>query len=342
MEKKLKFAMFGAGFWANFQLPAWQELENIECVAIYNRTRSKAEDLAKKFGVERVYDDPVKMLESEDLDFVDILTDVDTHLEFTEMAAKRGLDVVCQKPMTPNYSGNKKMLQICKDNNVKLFINENFRWQIPIRNVKKVIDSGKIGRVFKGRVSFCSAFPVFDNQPFLAELDQFILTDIGSHIFDVSRYLLGDAETIHCEIQTVNPKIKGEDVANALMKMKSGAHCYAEMSYASILEKEVFPQTLVLIEGTKGSVRLDPDFVVVTTTKDGTEKEKAEPVLYDWLDPEYAVVHSSIVDAQRNILAGLRGEKAETTGDDNFKTTQLVWAAYESARTGKIIKLDEF
>ena len=341
METK-KFAMFGAGFWANFQLPAWQELDNIECVAVYNRTKSKAEDLAEKFGVARVYDDPEELLNNEDLDFVDILTDVDTHFKFTKMAAERGLDVVCQKPMAPNYEDAKELVQVCKKNNVKLFINENFRWQAPLRKVKEIVDSGKIGRVFKGRVSFCSAFPVFDNQPFLAELEQFILTDIGSHIFDVSRFLMGDVETLFCETQTVNPKIKGEDVANALMKMKSGAHCYAEMSYASILEKEVFPQTLVLLEGTKGSVRLDAGFEVVTTTKEGSTREKVEPVMYNWLDPEYAVVHSSIVDEQRDILNGLRGGKAETTGDDNFKTAQLVWAAYESAKTGKVINMDDF
>lgn len=54
-----------------------------------------------------------------------------------------------------------------------LFIHENFRWQAPIRAVKQAIDSGLIGKVFKARVSFCSAFPVFDNQPFLAELGTF-------------------------------------------------------------------------------------------------------------------------------------------------------------------------
>lgn len=340
--KKLKFAAFGTGFWSNFQLPAWLELENIECVALYNRTLSKAQALAEKIGNPRCYDDPVELLEKEDLDFVDILTDVDSHLYFTELAARKGLDVVCQKPMAPNYEDAKKLVRICQDNNVRLFINENFRWQAPFRRVKTIIDSGNIGNIFKGRVSFCSSFPVFDNQPFLAELDQFILTDVGSHILDICRFLLGEADTLHCEIQTVNPKIKGEDVANVFMKMKTGAHCYAEMSYASILEKEVFPQTLVLIEGSQGSVRLDADFQIVTTTRAGSVIEKVEPVLYDWIDPAYAVVHSSIVDAQRDILNGLRGGKAETTGDDNFKTVQLVWASYESAYSGKIIHMANF
>jgi predicted dehydrogenase len=340
--KKLRFAAFGTGFWSLFQLPGWLELENVECVALYNRTLSKAEALSPKIGNPRCYDDPEELLENEELDFVDILTDVDTHLKFTKMAANEGLDVVCQKPMAPSYEDAKSLVEVCKKNQVRLFINENFRWQIPIRRVKEIVDTGKIGRIFKGRISFCSAFPVFDNQPFLAELDQFILTDVGSHVLDVCRFLMGEAETLHCEIQTVNPKIKGEDVANVFMKMKNGGHCYAEMSYASLLEKEVFPQTLILLEGTKGSVRLDPDFTIVTTTAAGTESEKVSPVMYDWIDPEYAVVHSSIVDAQRDILNGLRGGKAETTGDDNFQTVKLVWASYASAETGQIIRMDNF
>lgn len=340
--KKLRFAAFGTGFWSNFQLPAWHELEGVECVALYNRTLSKAHKIAEKIGNRTCYDNPEELLENEDLDFVDILTDVDTHLRFTRMAAEKGLDVVCQKPMAANYADAKSMVQICQQQNVKLFINENFRWQVPIRRVKEIVDSGVIGKVFKARVSFCSAFPVFDNQPFLADLEQFILTDIGSHVLDICRFLMGEAKTLHCETQTINPRIRGEDVANVFMTMQSGAHCYAEMSYASILEKEAFPQTLVLLEGSEGSVRLDPDFQIVTTTREGSKYETVSPTMYDWVDPEYAVVHSSIVDAQRDILNGLRGGKAETTGADNFETVKLVWASYESASSGKIIQIDQF
>ena len=45
---KLRFAAFGAGFWAHYQLAAWKELKGVECVAVYNRTRAKAEKLAHK------------------------------------------------------------------------------------------------------------------------------------------------------------------------------------------------------------------------------------------------------------------------------------------------------
>ena len=338
----LKFAVFGTGFWSHFQIPGWMELPGLELCAVYNRTRSKAEEVARKFSVPRVYDNAEMLLEREELDFVDIITDVDTHLPFTEMAARRGLDVVCQKPMAPNYEDAAKMVEICKQHGVRLFVNENFRFQAPLRRLKEVLDSGVIGEAFKARVSFCSAFPVFDNQPFLAELDRFILTDVGSHVLDVCRYLMGEARSLRCLIKRVNPGISGEDVADVFMEMESGAHCFAEMSYASILEKEVFPQTLVLLEGTKGSLHLDADFVLKTTTREGTSLETVKPVMYPWLDPDYAVVHSSIVDAQRDILNGLRGGEAQTTGDDNFRTVQLVWASYASAERDQIIYLKDF
>jgi len=342
LMKRLKFAVFGTGFWSNFQIPGWLESDDVELSALFNRTRSKAEAIGEKFGSPKIYDNPEELLAAEKLDFVDIITDVDTHLKFARMAAEKGIDVVCQKPMAANWEDAKELVSVCRKNNVRLFVNENFRWQAPIRRVKEVMDSGVIGEVFKARVTFCSGFPVFDNQPFLKELDRFILTDIGSHILDICRYLLGEAKTLYCLTQRVNPEIKGEDVANVLMEMQSGAHCFAEMSYASILEKEAFPQTLLLIEGSKGSVCLTNDYVLNVTTREGSQSEVVKPTLYDWIDPEYAVVHSSIVSAQMDILKGLKGGEAETTGADNLETVRLVWASYASAESGRLIQLEDF
>ncbi len=337
--KKLRGAIIGTGFWANYQIPAWLELPGVEIVALYNRTKGKAESINEKFSLNAgVYDDINSLLFNEEIDFADIITDVDTHAHFTAIIANTGKDVICQKPMATSLDDASAMLSVCNRNGVKLFIHENFRWQAPLRALKKKLESGIIGDPFKARVSFCSAFPVFDNQPFLATLEKFILTDIGSHILDICRYLFGEAETLYCLTQKVNPKIQGEDVANVLMKMKSGLHCIAEMSYASLLEKESFPQTLILVEGTKGSIHLTHDFTIKTTDINGTTIEIIYPQIYNWLDPNYAVVHSSIVDCNADILRGLQGLHCETTGEDNFNTVQLVNACYESAAYNKIIQ----
>jgi predicted dehydrogenase len=333
----LRGAVIGTGFWSRFQIAAWKELPGVQIVAVCNRTRTRAEEVAQLFQIPRVYDTAEELLEKEQLDFVDIITDVDTHATFTLLAAEKGVNVICQKPMAPSLEEARKMVEVCAQKNIDFFVHENFRWQAPIRALKAALDSGVIGRPFKARVSFVSAFPVFDNQPFLAELEQFILTDVGSHVLDICRFLFGEAKTLYCLTKTVNPKIKGEDVANVLMEMESEVHCYAEMSYASLLEREAFPQTLVLIEGERGSLHLTNDFELKTTTGTGTTSQVIKPPFYAWADPDYAVVHASIVDCNRDLLNGLQGGRSETTGEDNFKTVELVWAAYESAATGTII-----
>lgn len=336
----LRFAIFGTGFWARFQLAGWKELDGLECIAVYNRTRSRAEALAQEFGIPAVYDSPQALLDSEQLDFVDIITDVGTHASLTEMAAKRDLSVVCQKPMATSLDDAQEMLDVCKAAGVQLLINENWRWQFPMRQLKRILNEGRIGRVFRARVHYCNSFPVFDNQPFLKELDQFILTDIGSHILDTARFLFGDATSLYCQTTRVHPDIKGEDVATVMMHMGERISVVCEMSYASRTEIEHFPQTYVYIEGDQGFLELGPDYTIRETTADGTWVRRFPPKHYPWADPAYDLVHSSIVDAQADLLKHLRGEKtAETTGDDNFKTVTLVHSAYESAKTGQVIFL---
>ncbi|MCY7349976.1 MAG: Gfo/Idh/MocA family oxidoreductase [Cytophagaceae bacterium] len=337
--RNLRFAVFGTGFWANYQIAAWQELEGVELVALYNRTRSKAEAMGQKFGIERVYDNADDLLANEELDFIDIITDVDTHAVLVEKAAAKGIHVICQKPMAADFPTAQRMVAACQRAGVKFFIHENFRWQAPIRRLKEVLDSGVIGEAFKARLTFCTAFPVFDNQPFLAELDQLILTDLGSHLLDIGRFLFGEAQSLYCQTARINPAIKGEDVASVFLKMRNGVQCYVEISFASILEKEAFPQTLILVEGSEGSLHLTTDFILNITTRSGTRPVECKPKMYDWLNPDYAVVHSSIVDCNRDLLNGLRGGKSETTGEDNFETVRLVHACYESAGRNAVITL---
>jgi D-apiose dehydrogenase len=342
--KKLKFAVLGCGFWSKFQIGAWTEVEGADLVAVYNRTRSKAEKIADYFKIPKVYDDAEMLLRNEKLDFVDIITDVDTHALFVEMALKYGLKrIICQKPMAPDFSTAKRMVKSSSDASAKLYIHENYRWQAPVRRFKQIIASGVIGRLFKARVSFLSTYPVFDNQPFLKELDHFILTDMGSHILDVIRYLFGECEELWCQTRAINKGIKGEDLAIVMMKMKNGMPVYSELSYASVVEHDSFSTVHILAEGENGSVFLGPGFELRTTTRKGTKTEIVKFPSYSWADQDYIVNHESGIHINRNILDDMLGKgEAENTGADNLETVRLIWACYESATTGKKIKTEEF
>ena len=343
---KLKYAVLGTGFWSQFQVGAWSEIPEVQLVALYNRTKSKAEALARQYNVENVYDDAAELIAKESLDFVDIITDVDTHYKFVEMAADAGVKhIICQKPMAPDWETAKKMVEKCREKGASLYIHENYRWQAPVRRFKEIMDSGVIGKPFKAKVSFLSGFPVFDNQPFLRELDHFILTDMGSHVLDICRFLFGEASKLWCQTKAVNKGIQGEDLAVILMKMENGMPLYTEMSYASIVEHDMFSTVNILVEGEKGSIALGPGtaFEIKTTTKDGTDVEKVKFQSFDWADPDYIVNHESGIHINRNILNAIQHHSiAENTGDDNLETVRLVWASYESAKRDELIQVKDF
>jgi len=342
--ERLKFAVLGCGFWSKFQIGAWTEVKGAELIAVYNRTRSKAEKISEYFKIPRIYDNAGELFKNEKIDFVDIITDVDTHAHFVELALKHGLKkIICQKPMAPDFATAKKMVTMCSGSGARLYIHENYRWQAPVRRFRQIVDSGVIGKPFKARVSFLSGFPVFDNQPFLRELDHFILTDMGSHVLDVIRFLFGECEELWCQTKSVNKGIKGEDMAAVMMKMKNGMPVYTEMSYASVVEHDSFSTLHIFTEGEKGSVYLGPKFEIRTTTKEGTISETVTFPSYSWADPDYIVNHESGIHINRNILDDMLGKgKAENTGSDNLETVRLIWACYDSAKKGITIKTADF
>jgi D-apiose dehydrogenase len=338
--KDLRFAIFGTGFWARYQLAAWRELSGNQCVALYNRTRSKAEQLAAEFDVPAVYDDPEELLLRENPDFIDVITDVSTHRQFVELAAAHRIPVICQKPMAPTLNDAEAMVTACRVASLPFLVHENWRWQTPVRKLKELLDSHPIGRIFRARVTYSNSFPVFDNQPFLKALDQFILMDVGTHVLDAIRMLFGEADTIVCRTARVHPDIRGEDVATMQLGMHSGATVTCELSYASRLEKERFPETYILIEGDRGSIELGPDCWLRVTTESGTHAQRHPPPFYSWADPRYALAQVAGVACNANLLGALRGEhSAETTGDDNLKTLRLVFGAYESSLTRQLVQL---
>ena len=336
----MNFVLFGAGFWARYQLAAWGEQPGVKCIAIVDPSREKAEALAAAVGA-KVFTDPTTALEETRPDFVDIVTPVETHAPLARLCKRQGIAVICQKPLAPMLEEADALVREFADANVPLLIHENWRWQTPFRAAADVLKAGRIGNPFRARITFSCSFPVFDNQPFLATLPRFILTDIGSHVLDTARFLFGEAKSIYALTKRVNPKIAGEDVATVLMPMgDADTSVTIEMSYASRTEYERFPQTYLFIEGTNGSLEIGPDYTLRITDATGTHLSRAVPPRFPWADPAYDLVQASMVPCEADLLAHLRGEKtAETTGVDNRETVRLVFAAYESAHTGQVIPI---
>ncbi len=328
---ELKFVLLGAGFWAGYQLAAWQEVPGARCIGVCDPDPEKAARLAGKFGIEGVFTDALEAISTGDVDFVDIVTPPATHPELVRLALSHKKPVICQKPLAELLADAEALERESKKSGVSVLVHENFRWQTPMRALKAELASGVIGTIFRARLTMVSGFPVFANQPNLKNLERFLLADIGVHVLDIARFFFGEADSVQCHLSKVQKDIAGED-AGTVFTRHSGVTVITELGYVqNFYERDHFPETFAFIEGSKGSIELAPDYWLRTTTKSGTHARRVPPPRYGWADPAYEVAHSSMVPCLTNLLAGVRGEPCETNITDNLKTLRLVEAAYTSA-----------
>ena len=339
---KLKGALIGCGFFAVNHLHAWRESGGAGIVALCDSNPDRLRLIGDQFSIAKRYPSAEALFGSEKLDFVDIATTVPSHRSLVELAARHNIPVICQKPFAASLSDARAMVAVCQAAGVPLMVHENFRWQSPIQAVKAAVDAGAIGAPFWGRVSFRSAYDVFSGQPYLAQGKRFIVEDLGIHCLDVARFLFGDAGTVAAHIKRVNPNIQGEDVATALLHHGEGIASVVDCSYASRLEDEPFPQTLIEIDGTDGTLRLHQGYRLTVTNRRGTTHRDVGPPLLSWASRPWHNIQESVLAIQQHWISCLReGKDPATSGADNLKTLALVEGVYASAASGKTVDVDE-
>jgi D-apiose dehydrogenase len=339
---ELRGALIGCGFFAVNQMHGWQDVKGARIVAICDKSAERIKIVGEQFDIAARYADARQMLQKERLDFVDIATTVSSHRTLVELAAEFGIPVICQKPFAQNISDAKAMVAACAVAKVSLMVHENFRWQSAIIKVKEVLECGSIGRPFWGRVSFRSAYDVYSGQPYLAEGERFIVEDLGIHALDVARYLLGDVINVSARTMRVNQNIKGEDVATILLDHGQSVASIVDCSYASKLETESFPETLIEIDGTEGTLRLGLGYKLTMTNSGGTVRYDVSPPVLPWASKPWHNIQESVARIQQHWVDCLRNEnEPDTSGRDNLKTLALVEAVYESAKTLRTINLSE-
>lgn len=338
----LRGALIGCGFFAINHLHGWRDVQGAEIVAICDRAAERLKIAGDQFAIESRYTDAAAMLASERLDFVDIATTAATHRPLAELAASHGLAVICQKPFAPTLADAKAIVEASTKAKRPLMVHENFRWQSPMQRVKALLDAGTIGDPFWGRVSFRSAYDVFSGQPYLAEGQRFIIEDLGIHALDIARFLFGDAHNINARIKRVNARIKGEDVATMLLDHGEDVASIVDCSYATQLEQELFPQTLLEIDGTRGSLRLGANYALSVTRNGKTTHEDVSPLLLPWATRPWHNIQESVVHIQQHWVDCLRKSiEPQTSGRDNLKTLGLVEAAYLSAAELRTVMLSD-
>jgi predicted dehydrogenase len=335
----MKGALIGCGFFAENQLHAWRAIDGVEIVALCDRDPERLKLCSDTFDIARTYQNANDMLADGGFDFVDIATTVTSHRPLVEAAAKAGLHIICQKPLAETMQDARAMVAAAKAAGKVMMVHENFRWQSPIQAALAVVQSGKIGAPFFCRFSFRSGYDVFSGQPYLAKGQRFIIEDLGIHILDIARAFAGDVATMTATTRRINPAINGEDVATMMLAHDNGVTSIVDCSYATKRMPEAFPQTLLEIDGTAGSLKLDLGYKMTVQTQTETVTDVTPP-LFPWAQTPWHNIQQSVQTLQQHFIDCLiAGRTPDTSGADNLKTLALVEAAYRSASTGRSVQL---
>jgi predicted dehydrogenase len=347
MPEKIGVAVVGCGFFAQNHLNAWRDLakEGVELVAVCDIDAEKAKAAAKNFNVPRWYTDLDTLLAKEkrngSLGLIDIVTRVETHREQVLKTVAKGIPTVVQKPFGFNLDDCRAMTLAAKKAGVFLAVHENFRFQAPLRRITELLCQDVIGTPSWGRVSFRTDYDIYKGQPYLLNETRFVINDLGVHVCDLARAFLGEVEHVTCETQRRNPKAKGEDTATMTMKHVNGAVSMVECTYGAHRVPDIFPQTLIELEGPKGSIILYKNFDLEIAVNGKITEEHADAEVLPWAARPWHIIQESVLATNAHILKSLRtGKPADVSAEDNFKTFACCEAAYKSAETGKAVALE--
>lgn len=253
--KILKGGIIGCGFFSVHHVEAWRRMGNVQIVAACDPVIERASAVAQ-----RAYDSAEKMLNAERLDFVDIVTRSTEHLELISLAAAKGLAIICQKPMAPDFATASRMVEVAESHRVRFMIHDNWRWQPWYRAARTIIARGDIGTPvsfgFRCRCKDGLGETPYLKQAYFRQLRHFIIDETLVHHIDTARFIFGDIVSIYAEAVRRNSRIAGED--HAILTVRHNNGVFGWIDGHSFTDHEESGPSLdeTTFEGESGSIRI--------------------------------------------------------------------------------------
>jgi predicted dehydrogenase len=319
--------MIGAGWVTQHHLNAYRKLaDRVKIVAIADPLAQSRNERAKAYAIPAIYATAAEMLEREKLDAVDIAAPRETHVAMCQLAASKGLAILCQKPLAPDLQEAQKLVQNLPPT-IRLMVHDNWRFRPHYRLVAQWLIEGCIGKVRQASMTILTSgllpdaegrLPAVERQPFFANLDRLLLMEVMIHHVDTLRFLLGSLELKGANLGHSCPGVRGEDRATLFMSspfsgaavMLSGDFMARGYPAAQFDRLEIF--------GERGTIRL---------TDTALQLINGNPISQEVdLDANYLASYQGAIEHFLDCLAS--GAPFETSPTDNLETLKLVENAY--------------
>ena len=344
MKAPVQVGLIGSQFISSIHAESLQHCAQARLAAVASPTPGNAESFAKRFGIPRAFTDYRQLLAQPEIQLVVVGVPNHLHCQVVLDAASAGKHIVIEKPLCLNLAEADRMIAACRERGVKLMYAEELCFAPKYVRLKQLLDSGALGKPTLIKQSEKHDGPHAAHFWDVERSGGGVTMDMGCHAIEFFRWMLGrpPIKSVYAQMSTQvhGDKTRGDDNAILIIEFANGVICMAEESWTKLGgmddRSEVYGSGGVayadLLHGNSIETysAAGYDYAV---EKAGTTKGWSFTIYEEAWNYGFHTEMAHFVDCVQN------GRTPLVTGEDARAVLEVIFAAYESARTGRKVEL---
>lgn len=340
MGKVVNVGLLGSQFISTIHAESFASVPDAKLLAVASPTPRNAETFAKKHGIPHSFTDYRDFLAMDEIDVVVVGIPNDVHCQATCDAAAAGKHVICEKPLAMNLAEADRMIEACRRAGVKLMYAEELCFTPKYVRMKQLLDEGALGKPHLLKQCEKHDGP---HAPHFWDVDRSgggVTMDMGCHAIEFFRWMLGRPPIVSVYAQMGTyvhaDKTRGDDNSVVILEFEGGCVGVAEESWCKLGGMDDRAE----VHGSEGVAFADllHGNAIETYSKQGYgyAVEKAGETR-GWTFTIYEEAWNyGFPQEMAHFIECIRDDKQPlVTGEDGRATLEAIFAAYESAGTGK-------
>lgn len=336
MDQNIKFAVIGCGNIGKRHVAVIDAEDSAQLVAICDVDESKCKALSDLYGGIPYYTDYNKMLAETDAEMVCIASPHGLHAEMSIASSKYKKHTLVEKPMALRKADCEKMINAAEENNVKLFVVKQNRYNAPIKLTKQALEEGKLGKIFmvQCNVMWNRHNEYYDESDWRGSksLEGGALQTQVSHFLDLMIWWFGDLVDAKTLMDTFNHDIEIEDAGVAAMKFESGV--IGSLLWTTCVYNKNYEGSITVI-GENGTIKIGGKYLNKIEFWDVKSYPLPEDIEFEDKPNNYGKYQGTssnhdklITDLVKQMAAGRKGV---VEGPEGMKTIDAIDIIYNNA-----------
>jgi predicted dehydrogenase len=248
---------------------------------IFSSDQAKSKKDASELGFEsdRMYPDVKALLDGEasrkdGIDAVAIMTPNDSHFDYSMWALERGIDVICDKPMTNTLAEAEALHKKVQETGLVFCLTHNYTGYPMVRQAKAMVEAGDLGTIRLVQVEYVQGGKADEEKTFSPDNWKFdpvrggpsrVMGDIGTHAHNLTRFITGlEVDEVAAEVGAIVPKRIIHDFGGAMLRFENGTRGSFWVTQAAAGVENCLR---IRVSGTKGSLEWMQEFPQALTFK---------------------------------------------------------------------------